>query len=262
MKKIAFILSAFFLLSAMKTNTNSTKLTTPFQEGEWFKFRIHYGMMTAGYATLAVNKENYKQKKVYHVIGKGTTNGMAKVFFKVDDRYESYFDRKTVKPYRFIRKIDEGGYTKDTEITFNHIANFATVKDKKNNKTSVTAISNNVQDMISAFYYLRSKDISTMDIGETIAMDMFFDNENYGFKMKYLGRETIKTKFGKIKTLKFRPYVQSGRVFKAKESLTVWVSDDANKIPLRIKADLAVGSLKADLDSFKGLKHSFKVSTK
>jgi len=246
------------MLTAMNTSTNS-KLETPFKEGEWFKFRIHYGMMTAGYASLAMSKEMYKQKKVYHVIGKGTTNGVAKMFFEVNDRYESFFDRKSIKPYRFIRKIDEGGYTKDTEILFNHNASFATVKDYKNNKTSVAAISNNVQDMISAFYYLRSKDISTMDIGETIAMDMFFDNENYGFKMKFLGRETIKTKYGKIKTLKFRPYVQSGRVFKAKESLTVWVSDDANKIPLRIKADLAVGSLKADLDSFKGLKHPFKI---
>jgi hypothetical protein len=261
MKKYLFIIASFLLLTAMNTSSTN-ELQAPFQEGEWFKFRIHYGMMTAGYATLAVNKEMYKQKKVYHVVGRGTTNGMAKVFFKVEDRYESYFDRKTIVPYRFIRKINEGGYTKDTEILFNHNASYATVKDYKNNKTSVTAISKNVQDMISSFYYLRSKDISTMSIGETVEMDMFFDNENYGFKMKFLGRETIKTKFGKIKTLKFRPYVQSGRVFKAQESLTVWVSDDANKIPLRIKAELAVGSLKADLNAFKGLKHPFKIVVK
>jgi hypothetical protein len=74
-----------------------------------------------------------------------------------------------------------------------------------------------------------------------------------------LKRETIRTKFGKVQTLVFRPYVASGRVFKEQESMTVWVSDDDNKIPLRIKADLAVGSIKADLDAFKGLKHSFSV---
>ena len=88
---------------------------------------------------------------------------------------------------------------------------------------------------------------------------MFFDEENYKFKLKFLGKETINTTFGKIKTLKFRPYVMAGRVFKEEESLTLWVSDDDNKIPLRIKADLAVGSLRADLEVFKGLKHSFKV---
>ena len=79
---------------------------------------------------------------------------------------------------------------------------------------------------------------------------MFFDEENYGFKLKYLGKETIKTEFGKVKTVKFRPYVMAGRVFKEEESLTLWVSADKNKIPLKIKADLAVGSLRAELRCF------------
>ncbi len=88
---------------------------------------------------------------------------------------------------------------------------------------------------------------------------MFFDESNYGFKLRYLGTDTIRTKFGKIASLKFRPIVQSGRVFKEKESLTVWVSADKNKIPLRIKASLAVGSLRADLDAYKGLANSFPI---
>jgi len=77
--------------------------------------------------------------------------------------------------------------------------------------------------------------------------------------LKFLGRELVETKFGKVASLKFRPYVQSGRVFKEKESLTVWISDDKNKVPIRLQADLAVGSIKADLEAYKGLKHSFKI---
>ncbi len=88
---------------------------------------------------------------------------------------------------------------------------------------------------------------------------MFFDDETTKFKLKFLGREDITTKFGVISTMIFRPLVQSGRVFKEQESLTVWVSDDDNKLPVRIKASLAVGSIKADLDSFKGLKNPFKI---
>jgi hypothetical protein len=92
---------------------------------------------------------------------------------------------------------------------------------------------------------------------------MFFDEENFGFKLKYLGTETIKVDINgskvKIKTLKFRPYVMAGRVFKEEESLTLWVSADENKIPLKIKADLAVGSLRADLVEYKGLKHYFPI---
>jgi hypothetical protein len=88
---------------------------------------------------------------------------------------------------------------------------------------------------------------------------MFFDENNYDFKLRYLGKEIIKTKFGKVATVKFRPLVQAGRVFKEDESLTVWVSDDQNKIPLRIKASLAVGSLRADLDAYKGLANPFPI---
>jgi hypothetical protein len=90
-------------------------------------------------------------------------------------------------------------------------------------------------------------------------VNLFFDSENYAFKFKFLGRETIKTKFGKVNALKFRPYVQSGRVFRSSESITLWVSSDDNKIPLRLQADLSVGSITADLDAFKGLKNPFEI---
>jgi hypothetical protein len=88
---------------------------------------------------------------------------------------------------------------------------------------------------------------------------MFFDDETTKFKLKFIGREDITTKFGVVSTMIFRPLVQSGRVFKEQESLTVWISDDDNKLPIRIKASLAVGSIKADLEAFKGLKNPFKV---
>ena len=112
--------------------------------------------------------------------------------------------------------------------------------------------------MVSAFYYLRNRlDLENIAEDQYVDMNMFFDRENYKFRLKFLGRETLNTNFGKVPCLIFRPYVQSGRVFKESESLTVWVSDDKNKIPLLIKANLAVGSLKATLTDYKGLKHSF-----
>lgn len=90
-------------------------------------------------------------------------------------------------------------------------------------------------------------------------VNMFFDSENYAFKFKFLGNDVIKTKFGFVKALKFRPYVQSGRVFRSSESITLWVSSDKNKIPLRLEASLRVGSITADLDEFKGLKNPFNI---
>ena len=136
----------------------------------------------------------------------------------------------------------------------------ATVNDKKHNETTVFSFPEDTQDMISAFYYLRNQlDTENIKTGDVVEMNMFFDKENYKFRLKFLGKEVLDTNFGRVRTLIFRPYVQSGRVFKEKESLTVWISDDNNKIPLLVKADLAVGSLKATLTEFKGLQHSFKI---
>ena len=229
-------------------------------DGEWFKFRIHYGLVTGGYATLEVDQTTLNGKDVYHITGKGSTTGLTRLFFRVDDDYQTYIDVDRDIPYRFIRKIDEGGHTKDIQIDFNHDTNQAVVFNRKHNETQTLSFPTNAQDMVSAFYYLRNRlDVRNLQVGDVTQMDMFFDKENYKFQLKYLGRETLRTKFGKVECLMFRPYVMAGRVFKEEESLTVWVSNDDNLIPIRIKASLAVGSLKADLIEYKGLKHSFKI---
>jgi len=234
-----------------------------FQTGEWFKFRVHYGLINAGYATLEVQDGVINNKKVYHVIGKGYSTGMSRFFFKVDDLYESYFDKVTGNPYKYIRKIDEGGYTKNQEGFFNQNSDRVLVKDYENKTEKTFVIPNNTQDIVSTFYYLRNyPTINKLKVGESVAIDMFFDEETTKFKLKFIGREDLNTKFGVIPTMIFRPLVQSGRVFKEQEALTVWISDDDNKIPVRIQASLTVGSIKADLDGFKGLKNSFTIKVK
>jgi len=257
MKKLIVLVILF------TTASFGTQKERAFDVGEWFKFRIHYGVINAGYATLEVKEAVRNNKKVFHAVGKGWTTGMSRFFFKVDDVYESYFDKETGNPYQFVRKIDEGGYTKNQEGFFNQSTDIVTVKDYKKKTEKTFAVPNNIQDIMSTFYYLRNHPtIDKLKVGEAVAIDMFFDEETTKFKLKFIGRENLDTKFGKIPTMIFRPLVQSGRVFKEEESLTVWISDDDNKIPVRIKASLAVGSIKADIDGFRGLKYPFTVKAK
>jgi len=252
-----------FLLIIATFGFSTPQKERAFDIGEWFKFRIHYGLVNAGYATLEVQEAVRNNKKVYRAIGKGYTTGMSRFFFKVDDTYESYFDKETGNPYQFVRKIDEGGYTKNQEGFFNQSTNKILVKDYKHKSEATYNFPDNTQDIMSTFYYLRNHpNIDKMKVGESVVIDMFFDGETTKFKLKFIGTEDLSTKFGVVPTMVFRPYVQSGRVFKEQESLTVWISDDDNKIPVAIKASLAVGSIKADLDAFKGLKYSFKVKAK
>lgn len=233
-----------------------------YKPGEWLKFRVHYGIFNASYATLHLTSETLQGTPVYRVVGIGKTTGLASIFFKVDDHYESFFGMADGRPYRFIRKIDEGGYTRDVEINFDYSKKKALYHDKKKEKKMQFDIGYSIQDLISAFYHLRNAyEVSDLVIGESLELRVLFDDDGiFTFRLKYLGMETLKTKFGNVECLKFRPFVQSGRVFKEEESLSLWVSNDKNKIPMRIQADLTVGAIKADLEAYNSLKNQFKIT--
>lgn len=252
------ILLAFFLLFSFLV-LGQEKYTRAFKDGEWLHYRMSYsGFLKAGTADLELKETVLDGKTVFHAKGFGKTSGLIGLFFKVRDTYESYFDTLQTKPYLFKRDVYEGGHTIKRDTEFNYDTNIATVIDHKHNTTKeVQAI--NVQDMISSFYYLRNQNVDSLKVGDEIHLDMFFDSKTFPFKLRFLGREILKTRFGKINTLKFRPLVQAGRVFKESESVTIWVTADKNRVPILLKASLAVGSLKAELKSFKGLAHSFEI---
>lgn len=251
MKKFLLIFCCtIFTLSFVQNDSQN------YESGELLKYRIHYGLLNAGFATLEVKSTTYEGKPHYHVTGEGSSSGAVRAFYKVDDLYETYIDKATNKPSKFVRKISEGGYTRDQVITFNHKDKTAKINDRKAQKVSYKEFSGNVQDLLSAFYYLRNLETDNLKTGEYMNVDILMADETYKFRLKILGRETIKTKFGKIKCIKIRPYVQSGRIFKESESVTMWVTDDANHIPVQIKAELMVGSLKAELHSYKNVKNT------
>lgn len=257
MKKIIAVIISLIALNA------TAQTHQAFGGGEWFRFRIHYGMFNASYATLEVKETTFKNQPVYHVVGKGKSTGLLHLFFKVDDNYETYMHKQTGAPLRFIKQIDEGGHTRDLQVDFDHHNRKAYVFNRKYNERYNYEIPENVHDMLSSFYHMRNAlDVENLREGESYNMIMFLDDEYHDFKLKFLGREVVKTKMGNIAALKFQPYVLAGRVFKKKESLTIWVSDDKNRMPLKIKADLAVGSLNADIDAFKGLKHPLNIIMK
>ena len=231
--------------------TEKTSTNLAFKAGEWLKFRIHYGIFNASYATIELREAEWNGRPAFYAKGIGRTTGLARFFFKVDDYYSYYFTKDDNRPLHFIRNINEGGYKKHLKIDFDHLKKQATVIDIKKEKTGIYNTDPDIQDLISFVYYLRKQlDVNAIKKDEFVVVNLFFDSENYAFKFKFLGTETMKTKF---------PYVQSGRVFRSSESITLWVSSDDNKIPLRLQADLSVGSIIADLDAFKGLINPFEI---
>lgn len=230
--------------------------------GESLTYRIHYGILTAGSANLTATKTTYKNEPHFYVKGTGRTSGAVRAFFKVDDLYESYINAKTGLPSFYVRNVKEGSYSQHLETTFNHSSNTLILTDKKTpaNGSKIINSVKGIQDMLSSFYYLRSLSPEELKVGSTHQINVWIDDEMFPFSLKVLGTETVKTKFGKINCLKIRPQVMSGRVFKDNEGVTLWVSNDQNHIPISIKAQLAVGSLKADIDDYSGLMYNLNFS--
>jgi len=259
MKKKQLVLFFVLLLMSFVNIENQINTKQSFKTGEYFKFKVSYSrFLSAGYATLELTESVYQDKQVYYAKGFGTNTGLSKIFFKVKDHYQSYFDKETGKPYMAFRDVSEGNYKRKQEAHFNTETNRVLFKDFTKNREELIDVPHNIHDVISTFYYLRNhKDVDKLQPGETIDLDMFFDDDVLKFRLKLVGIEKIKTKFGSISSMVFKPLVQKGRVFKEKESLTIWISADKNKIPLRVKADLAVGSISMDLHQYKGLKYPF-----
>jgi hypothetical protein len=253
MKKILFLL--FFITFC----AFSQQKKVSYKQGEFLKYRINYGLINAGFATLEINETMIMGTPNYHVVGNGYTTGMINIVFPVKDVYQTYFNPKTMQPNRFIRKIDEGGYKKDKEILFDYKNQQAKVINYKNNWEKFFTIEKGVQDMLSSLYYLRGLNFDNFKEGEIITLLVFYDEEINKIKLVFKGREIVQTKWGQVKTLVFNPMVQTGRVFKNEESVTLWLTDDDNKIPLKIKAAILVGSLKAELYEYSGLTNPFPI---
>lgn len=227
---------------------------TAFAPGEYLKYRIHYGIINAGIAELEVKGVVQRNDRpVYHMVAKGRSVGMAEWFFRTRDRYESFIDTESIMPWEFIRDVDEGGYIIKRHLVFDHYDH--TARDLEKSATREYDIEPYAQDMLSAFYYARCLKTEDLKVGDELPISMFLDHEDFNFKLRYLGVDEIETKFGTIDCKKFIPVVQSGRVFKDKEGLTLWVSNDGSKVPVRLEAELAVGSIRMDLIDYKNLRH-------
>ncbi len=256
MKKLTSIFALLFFVIGFSQKLDNI------QSGEELNYRIHYGILNAGTATLTTLKTTYQGEPHFYVKGYGRTTGAVRAFFKVEDIYESFINYDTGLPSFYVRNVNEGSYSQHYNTVFNHDNQTLILTDKKNpaNGSKVIKSVKGIQDMLSAFYYLRSLDSTDLKVGSVLKLNVWIDDEMFPFQLKIAGTENIKTKLGTINCLKIIPQVMSGRVFKDKEGVTMWVSNDGNYIPVSMKAQLAVGSLKADLDSYKNVKYPLKFS--
>jgi hypothetical protein len=234
---------------------------TYFKNGEELSFKVTYGFLDAAEAKMIIHPQvmTMNEQPAFKIDIIGKTLGVFKLF-KVNDNWGSYLDTTKLIPYLSYRHIEEGRYRKNEKIYFDHHLKSAQVKlyDRENKKlidSSNHLIPNNIQDIVSGFYYLRTLDLKKNKPGDMITINGFFDKTIYNLKLVYEGKEQIDTPLGKYETLIFTPIMPSNKLFRGKYPIKVWVSDDKNRIPLKIKARLMVGSLDMDIIDAKGLRN-------
>lgn len=228
-----------------------------FAPGEKLKYSIYYGPIRGGEAVLEVRKGKYQDKNVNHLILNGRTVGLANVLYSVSDTYESFTNTETDLPYKSIRDIKEGSYKHYSEQVFDHWS-----RDDStivySTKVGEVLSPKNSNDILSAFYYIRNHLVwKPMSIGDTMVVDTYFTDEVYTMRVRFMGYEDVKTKLGTISCIKLVPVVLVGRVFKNKDDMTVWFSNDKNYLPIRVRFNIVVGAAYCDLVDYSGLKHPF-----
>lgn len=225
---------------------------TAFKAGEVVTMNVYYTLgayIGAGEATFTTTLERFNGKIVYHHVAEGKSYPFFDNFFRVRDRYESYVDTATLLPLKFIRNVDEGGHKIYNNVTFNQNTNTAV------STNGVFKIGDCMQDVVSSMYYARNINFNKYKPGDKIPFDMFLDDEIYHLYIRYMGKEKIKTKYGKFNAIKFKPLLLKGSIFKGGEKMTAWVSDDPNRLLLRVESPISVGSVKVDMMSYKNLRY-------
>lgn len=274
MRSLYFTLlfSLFFtLLSAQHEKEKSlpcmpikeiSKEARAYKDGEVLRYKIHYiwGMIKSdvGEARTHLTREKDSQfGECFHAVVKGETYKFYDLFFKVRDLFESKFNITNGRPYYFHRDILEGKYTMKNTFFFNKDYSIRANVQRNSDPVIDTLLQGQecTFDLVSLFYLARNLDYSQTPIGENNPLSFAIDNEIFNVYYRYEGKEVKKIPgLGTFNTLKFAAKVVAGEVFSGKDEITLWVTDDKNKVPLYFETPIRVGSVVGRLYSVENLK--------
>lgn len=227
-----------------------------FQAGEVLKYKLRYGFITAAEGTLKVLDSDLKfdGKPTFRLSVDAATSGTFDIFYKIRDHYDSYIDKVNLKPYFYQENIREGSYRREDKARFSQ-------GEQKVVATKGTFKTPNSQtfDLVSTYYFARSLDITKMNIGDEVKVNYFLGDEINQLEIQFVGRETVKTKLGKIRCLKFSPSIKPGRIFKKDSKLYLWITDDGNRVPVKAQVEILVGAVTMEIKSADGLKYPLAI---
>lgn len=236
---------------------------TAFQDGEEIVYKIYYNW---NFVWLSAGEVVFKVKEMerqFHLSAHGRTYKSYEWFYRVHDRYDSFVDKETLLPNMAIRDIQEGKYRLYDRVVFDqHNSQALSFRGKTRMEAEKASypVDPCMHDVLSVIYFARNMDFNNMTPGADFPVKIFMDKEVWPLRVHYKGKEDdTKVKgVGRFKTIKFSPEVISGNIFSEGTEMNVYVTDDQNRIPVLIESPVSVGSIKAVLKSYKGLRYDMK----
>jgi hypothetical protein len=237
-----------------------------FKNGEELTYKVTFGFMTVGKSVTRVDPQLYQVngKTCYKIDAFGETSDWISWVAKINDNWGAYLDTSTVSTQVSYRKLREARYRLDERTDFNHETRKAivSVKDKKTgefSKKKTFDIPEYATDLIGGFIHLRFIDFSKIKKGDTISIAGFLEDTGYHLKVNYAGRQTLETRLGKIPCHVLIPRMPGNRLFDGENSIRVWISEDKNRIPVKIEAKMFVGSTGIELIGHRNLKNQLRI---
>lgn len=253
MKKIYILL--FLLITSIgisKAQSLPYLKESTFKEGEKLSYKLKYGFFTVASGVLSVSKSDleFSSKNIFHLNVFGQTSSSYSLLYNVKNKYDSYIDANTYLPYLYMEDIKENNYRRKEYATFDHKKH--TVQGAKGTFQGTTA---QMFDLVSAYYFSRNLDLSTLKIGDSFKLPYFLNDEIAEFKVYYAGTEKVKTAIGTLDCIKFNPEIKPGRIFKKNSKLYLWVTNDGNRIPVKAHVEILIGSVTMEITKAEGLKY-------
>ena len=237
----------------------------PINTGESIEYKVTFGFFTVGKAQITTSQKIYKVngRPCYKIDVRGKTSGAVDWVASVDDTWGAYMDTLSFLPYLGYRNIKENNYRKNELTKFdqeNQLVELKIYNQKKKefNESNIFKAVEPVRDIVSGYSFLRTLDYRNYHKGDTISLYGVFEDELYDFKILYAGEETLKTKLGHVKSFKIVPVMPNNQLFAGENAISIWFSDDANKIPLKIEANLVIGKAGCEIVNYSTLKEKLQ----
>jgi hypothetical protein len=245
---VGLVAGSFVLLQPHAADPSSAPVH--FKVGERLTYGLSWGVIAAGTAVLEVTeRQSLSGRSVVKLIHTARSNEFVSVFYPVNNRVESLMDEEAAYPHQLLFKRREGKRKNDIEVLFDQAAHKATVT--KDGNTETMEVPPDVQDTLSVIYFFRT--LRAVDVGASTIIHVNHDRKNYRLELRVEGMERLKGPLGEFDTVRILAIMPFRGLFLNEGNIRIWVTNDAARVPVLMKAKVVIGSVTATLTGAEGV---------